>query len=71
MIAYLQYGVKTSSLYGSKAVINECRLEDSCNTDISTCLHYECYKCKDTFLSGNCGYLITYITHNPRSLMLT
>lgn len=41
MIVYLQYGVKTSSLYGSKAVINECRLEGSSNTDISTCLYYE------------------------------
>jgi len=42
VIVYLQYVVKTSNLYGSKAVINECRLEGSCNTDISTtCLYYE------------------------------
>ena len=27
MVVYLQCGVKTSSLYGSKVIINECRLE--------------------------------------------
>ena len=58
MVVYLQYVVKTSSLYGSKAVVNECRLEGSCNTDIlTTCLYYESVLNAKTF-----SFLVIVVT---------